>query len=419
MKYFVCLFSLSFLFLYSELYSQEFNYDIHGNVRQWTGLFVHSPSELAISETKVKFELTSTNGEYAAFRVLSYYTYDALTRSGVLELKEGYLDYYSSLVDIRFGKQIITWGKADELNPTDVLCPQNMGNILEDKAIRKIGLVFFKTDWNLDFITLTAIWKPEFNYFRLPPLKSRWSFFSIPGVLSLPEPLYPDRELKNTEWAFKLSKTIERFDFTISWFDGWDNIFTPEVAINPVTQELQVNNLVFYRTRMIGADFASVAGSFGFWGEGGFFFTEDNEGTDPNIKNPYAQFVIGADYDFGSNVRLNVQYYQEIITKIDNNAEETSEESIISKLGLNLPIQQAISCRIEKKFGEGDAHRVELLTLYDPKHTGIMLISKLAYSPEDAFVVEIGGALFSGKSPSLFGRFNRNDELYLKGTFSF
>jgi hypothetical protein len=404
MKNLVYLFSLLFLLPYSDLYSQEFNYEIHGNVRQWTGTFLHSPAEMGLSETKVKLDLTSSFRESAAFRVLSYYTYDGLTRSGVLELKEGYLDYYSSLVDVRFGKQIITWGKADELNPTDILCPQNMGNILEDKAIRKMGLVFFRSDWNLDFITLTAIWKPEFNFLHLPPLNSRWSFFGIPGIMSLPEPVYPNRELKNTEWAFKLSKTVDRFDFTLSWFDGWDNIFTPEVIINPAAPEPQLN-FVFHRTRMIGADFASVAGSFGFWGEGGYFITEDHQGRDPNIKNPYIQYVIGADYDFGSNVKLNVQYYQELITKIDNDAERTSEENITSKLGLNLPLQQALSCRIEKKFGEGDAHRVELLTLFDPKHSGIMMIPKLAYSPEDAFIVEIGGALFSGKSSSLFGRF--------------
>jgi hypothetical protein len=418
MKITVYFFSFLYL-LFSDLYSQDFSYEIHGNVRQWTGTFLHSPAEMSISETKVKFELTSNTGESVAFRALSYYTHDGLTRSGVLELQEGYLDYYSNLVDIRFGKQIITWGKADELNPTDVLCPQNMGNILEDKALRKIGLVFFKSDWDLGFTTLTAIWKPEFNPLRLPPLNSRWSFFSIPGVESLPEPIFPNHELKNTEWAFKLSQTIDRFDFTVSWFDGWDYIFTPGITINPGTQKPQVTSLVFHRTRMIGADFASVAGSFGFWGEAGYFLTEDEDGNNPNIKNPYTQFVIGADYDFGNNVRLNVQYYQEIITKIDNDDEETSEENFISKLGLNLPLQQAISCRIEKKFGEGDAHRVELLTLYDPKHPGIMLIPKLAYSPEDAFVVEIGGALFSGKSSSLFGRFQNNDELYLKGTFSF
>lgn len=419
MKRAAVLLVLCLLLLVPELRAQGLKFEIHGNVREWSGMFVQSPAEMDLSETRMKLELTSIAGSSAAFRAVSYYTYDGLTRSGVLELKEAYLDYYSSLVDLRFGKQIITWGKADELNPTDVLSPQNMTNILEDKGIRKLGLVFLKSDWNLDVFTLSAIWKPEFEFTRVPPIDSRWAFFSIPGVSSLPAPVYPNRELKNTEWAFKLSRTIGRLDFTVSWFDGWDNIFTPELAFNPTTHQPQLNRLTFHRTRMLGGDFASAAGPVGFWGEGAYFFTEDKDGNDPNIKNPYAQFVIGADYDLGENLKVNVQYFQEVITKTDNDAEQTAEEHIISKLGLGLPLQQAVSCRIEKKFGEGEAHKVELMTLYDARHSGVMISPKLAYSPEDAFSVEVGGAFFSGRSESFYGRFVENHVVYVRGTYSF
>ena len=57
------------------------------------------------------------------------------------------MDYYTDFVDIRFGKQLISWGKADEINPTDILNPQILSNITEDKIIRKIGLLSLKTDW--------------------------------------------------------------------------------------------------------------------------------------------------------------------------------------------------------------------------------------------------------------------------------
>jgi hypothetical protein len=84
-----------------------------------------------------------------------------------------------------------------------------------------------------------------------------------------------------------------------------------------------------------------------------------------------------------------------------------------------MPIQQALSCRIEKKFGIGDAHKVELMTIYDAKHSGFMITPKLLYSPEDAVSIEIGGTFFSGESKSLFGRFKDNHIVYAKGTYSF
>ena len=48
-----------------------------------------------------------------------------------------------------------------------------------------------------------------------------------------------------------------------------------------------------------------------------------------------------------------------------------------------------------------------------------LLQPKLVISPESAFLVEIGMILFDGDEESIFGRFDNNDQIYLKGTYSF
>jgi len=48
-----------------------------------------------------------------------------------------------------------------------------------------------------------------------------------------------------------------------------------------------------------------------------------------------------------------------------------------------------------------------------------MLQPKLVISPEDAFLVEFGMMIFDGDKESIFGRFGNNDQVYLKGTYSF
>ncbi|KPL26742.1 MAG: hypothetical protein AMS23_00505 [Bacteroides sp. SM1_62] len=254
---------------------------------------------------------------------------------------------------------------------------------------------------------------------QLPPLNSQWAFFTIPGLSELPSPSYPENKLENTEWALKLSHTILMYDFSVSYFDGWDNIFTPVLVFNPVTQQMQLDRLVFHRTKMFGADFAGSIHSVGVWGEFAYFRTEDTGGTNPYIKNPYLQYVVGADYTFGYSIKANVQYFQEYITKVDDDVEEESEEAIISKLGIGIPLQQAASLRIEKKFGDYDQHRVELFGFYDIKDQGMMLQPKLVVSPEDAFSLEIGMVIFDGDKESIFGRFGNNDEIYLKCIYSF
>jgi len=254
---------------------------------------------------------------------------------------------------------------------------------------------------------------------QIPPLDSRWAFFSLPNITELPNPTYPENKFENTEWAFKLSRTISSVDFSLSYFDGWDNIFTPVMKVDPGTNKPTLDNLVTNRTKMFGADFATSIASVGFWGEGAYFRTSDNEGVDPLNKNPYIQFVIGADYQFNNNYKINIQYFQEVVTKTDSDEEKTTEENMLSKLGIGLPLQQALTCRFEKKFGLSEEYKLELFGIYDLKDNGAMITPKFFYSPEDGFNIEVGYNIFDGTTESFWNRFQNNDEFYLKCTYSF
>ena len=182
------------------------------------------------------------------------------------------------------------------------------------------------------------------------------------NVASMPAPVCPESRLKNTEGAAKLGWTGHSIDASLSYFDGWDHIATTLIHVNPQTNQPTLAS-AFYRTKMIGADIAGQLFTFGVWAEGAYFITEDDQGVDPNIKNPYAQFTLGADYQFPNELKVNVQYFQEVITQVDDDAEQTQEEAILTKLGIGLPVQQAASCRIEWKFGASKSNRLELFGL--------------------------------------------------------
>ena len=407
------LFLLSLALIVLFVFSREADaqsYQLRGSLREWVKVFAQSPNELDIVETRLKLELLSAIGENTSFKVKSYSTYGAISGQKNWNFQEAFIDYYSDLVDVRFGKQVIAWGKADEINPTDILNPQDLYNFSEEKNIRKIGLTALKTEWKLSDFILEAIWKLEYDNVKLPALDSRWALFNIPGLEALPEPDYPRNRIKDTEWAFKLSRTISLFDLSMNYFDGWDNIATSVFSFDPVAQQIQLEKLKFSRTKMIGADFAGSVSSFGLWGEAAYFITEDNN--DPLIKNPYMQYVIGSDYTFNNGVKINLQYFQEI-------NKEKSDDEIISKLGFGMPLQQASTFRLEKKFGEIEEHSVEIFGIYDIKDHGLLFQPKLILSPEDAIDIEFGLILYYGEEESLFGRFENNDQVYLKGTYSF
>lgn len=394
-------------------------WELRGSIRGLGRVFSKSPQETDVLETRLKLELLSTLGKKSAFHSVTYTTYQYPQKELKFQLQEAYLDYYTKYVDFRFGQQVDAWGKADEINPTDILNPQDMTFITEDKSIRKIGTFQTKADIKIHDFVLTAIWKPAFEYFKVPALNSKWAFFSIPNTSSLPAPVYPANKLSNTEWAFKLAKTISSVDFSVSYFDGWDNIYTPVMKFDAQTQQVVLDKLVTHRTKMIGADFATSIASVGFWGEGAYFITEDNDGNDPLIKNPYIEYVIGADYQFKNNYKLNIQYFQEVVTKAGDDAEKTSEEKMLTKLGIGLPLKQALTCRLEKKFGTAEEFKAELFGIYDLKYNGIYAVPKFSYTPEDGFTIEAGYNLFKGDTDSFWRRFKDNDQFYLKCTYSF
>ena len=263
------------------------SWELRGNIRELGKVFSESPMETDLLETRLKLELLSAIGKKSAFKATGYAIYQYPQHILKFNLQEAYVDWYTKYVDFRIGQQVNSWGKADEINPTDILNPQDMNNITEDKSIRKTGLFQTKADIKFCDFVLTAIWKPAFEYMKVPDLDSRWAFFSVPNVTILPSPEYPANKFENTEWAVKLARTISSVDFSVSYFDGWDNIFTPVIKVDTATHRPVLDKLVTHRTQMVGADFATSIASVGFWGEGAYFITEDKEGTDPLNKNPY------------------------------------------------------------------------------------------------------------------------------------
>jgi Protein of unknown function (DUF1302) len=403
-------------------------YEVRGNLRGWARTFIGDTAEIDMAETRLKIEFLSAFSEKSAFFTRTYFVknaemYDDSETELITNLQEAYIDFYSDWLTIRAGRQLMTWGKADELNPTDILNSQDMTNILEDKIIRKKGLFAFKSNIVVSDFEIETIWKPEHQSFDLPPKYSRWSFFSEPyGTSSSPPPteIIPGNGFDHTEWGIALSRTVSMFDFTLNWFDGWDNIPSPIRTIDPTNNISTVTSLIYGRTKMIGGSFAGSINSFGFWGEGAYFITKDSEGIDPDIKNPYVHLVIGSDYTFFGGAKANVQYIQEFITKIDGDNERDAEEEIFSKLGgIGLPIHQAVSIRVEAPFGFAASNSVEIFSIMDLEQYGTMIGSKFKVAVDDNLKIETGLVLFDGEYGSVFKKFEHNNNIYLKCIYSF
>jgi hypothetical protein len=403
------------------------NYELRGSVRGWTRAFIEDPHTVDLAQAKLKLELVSTLGMNTAMFVRTYATSEKFRgnlygtadpqEDVTLDLQEAYIDYYNDWLSLRMGRQVMTWGKADEINPTDVLSPQDLTNMMEDKIIRKQGLFAIKANWLFYDFDLETIWKPEHGYFLLPSTDSPWSFMDAPGGRTIMEPTQPGNELGDMEWGIRLSRTVSMFDFSAVWYDGWDNIASNDILNNPVGSPWLMTR--FYRTRMAGGSFAASIGSIGVWGEGAYFITEDQDSNINYIRNNYIQYVIGTDYTFYNGLKINVQYFEEIKTGIDDDMEELMEDIYPTALGIGLQLDRAMTARLEYAFGFGESQSIEIFTLADLEESGFMIGPKYRISPEPAVEFEFGGVVLVGNEESLYGRFDNNSHVYLKCTYSF
>ena len=105
-----------------------------------------------------------------------------------LNLTEAFLDIYFDDFDLRLGKQIVTWGKADVANPTNNISPTDYSNFLDDEKMGVVAasLSYYWNDWSLQVVGV-----PGFTPSRLPPEGTRFSMLPPGGVAVIEDPLLP------------------------------------------------------------------------------------------------------------------------------------------------------------------------------------------------------------------------------------
>ena len=237
-----------------------------------------------------------------------------------MELDEAYVLVSGlglSNLDLKLGKQRVTWGTGDQFNPTDNLNPDDFHDPLAFG--NKYPVPAFRADYYAGPVTITAVYIPLFYPALLPRIDIRPIFelqydklasdFDIDtgdptldiifDSLMLPalqtaslgnvmvKSKLPDRNLSNGNAALKVAATAGPVDFSVSYAYVRDDFGVPKtvkmtvdpfsagtlIIIDKVDLEIEQE---FPRTQVIGADFAMTVPvlDIGVWGEGAYNIPE-------------------------------------------------------------------------------------------------------------------------------------------------
>lgn len=355
-----------------------------------------------------------------------------------LTLWEAYADVYGLLVDnfdLRVGKQRLAWGTADKLNPTDNLNPDDFSDLLN--FAEKIPTWAVKGSAYVGDFTLTAIWLPALEPILLP--RNGASLFLGGGtggygsgvqIVSLRDNLaYPSRRPKDSMFAFKLSGTLSGWDYSLSYFNGYDDV--PILRRSEMTQvgaDAQVRqfaasmDLGFPKMQVLGADFASELFGLGLWGEGALFFPKQvttqtvfrtDAGTETETEvtlsdRPYLKFTLGADYTFRGGWYLNTQWMHGFFSERGRDDLHDYFVTRLEKGVLNEDVKLALGGVLEVRRWSNLG-----------QNYGYGLYPEVTYRAIDNLEVILGAFLVDGKANTLFGSWSGIDQVYMRLKVSF
>jgi hypothetical protein len=345
------------------------------------------------------------------------------------ELREGYFEVARSRWELRFGRQIIPWGRADEINPTDVISPKNYTLLLpEGQPAYRGGVNALRLDtflpWRLRAI---AVYVPFFEQSIIP-------LSDLPEGARLEERLPPIR-FENGSAGVKLDRSGGTVDASLAYYYGYNLV--PEVHVDrasadPDTGALSADvSLRHHRQHMIGADFATAQGRYGYRGEVAWVQTGNPNGRRVDEIVPYLAYVLGIERSFGESFSVILQYVGRFVPeRVDPAQALTNPNPVLAQtnflasratmvIGQQLDtVQNGWSARIDKKFWN-DTFDCELLGVHYFERNDFFLRPRLTYDWTDSWKTSVGGEVFHGPKNSTFGRVQKNTGAFVEMKYSF
>jgi hypothetical protein len=326
------------------------------------------------------------------------------------EVREGFVTFTSGPIELRAGRQIIAWGRADGINPTDNLTPQDLTVLAPDDSDRRLGSTAVRCIYSFRDISATAIWLPEFRSNRVP----------IPSG-------FGDLEASESEWgarqfALRVEQTGRAIDWSVSAFRGRD--LNPDLQAGTLSgQQASGVTLIHHDVRVIGADAAGNVGRYGLRAEAAYAVTKDRHGIDPFTRNPFLSVVVGGDRTLREHMNVNVQYLYRWVTHYSTFDSSDPFASAVARQaavfsGQTRAHQHGASARVSYKWFH-DTLEAELAAAGYADPRGGVIRPKITYAVSDRMKVLAGGEIYRGRATSQFGMLRDNSGAFVEARWGF
>ena len=376
------------------------------------------------------------------------------------ELFEAYGSITWSKLDLKVGKQIARWGRAD-VSPTDNLNPADLRDfVFTEPEFEKVPIAMARATYYHENFSFEGVYIPFYEPIRIAPLGNDW-FVVTPRIihryyeenpdydpdevddtrLRVENTEFPEPSIENGEIGFRVARTGMGFDFGFDYLRAWEDFYLPvfnpdfiqyvrenmarcrprqdracanaeEILFDLAPQELVGYAPLYYlatdRTNILGADFATAVGGLGLQAETAFFLNASLLLDDFSIvKKPLWVGSLGADYLIDGRHYINVQFMQTWIL-------QWSEDVYFLKETF-----PNIVLLFRTMLGADDQYEPEVRASYNPLYSDYLIDTLVSYKYNDQIKITLGATFTGGPEHSFMGLYAENDSLHAGFRYSF
>jgi hypothetical protein len=328
------------------------------------------------------------------------------------DVREAWASVSPGPVDIKLGRQIVAWGRADAINPTNNITPMDQTALSSEYDDTRLGNELLQVKAKFGPTSIQGIWVP---YYRpdVLPLGSAL----VPAGVTIAKPVYPDVRFVNGGYALRFDLTLPAVDGSLSYFNGYGTLPGFDYELSRTGMSLFPHA---YRMQVGGLDFSTTVASLGLRGEAALKYPNGDYKASVYIPNPSAQYVVGVDKSLGDWTVL-VQYsgvyvldYNDIEQPVLTNPYDPMAQALyasalaangidhINRLytGTADKLSHSVTANIQWNTLH-ETLRLQLAGMYNFTTDEYAVNPSVSYDVADAVGVTVGGRYLNGPDESL------------------
>lgn len=360
-----------------------------------------------------------------------------------LDLFEAYLFYRQGPFELQTGKQIVRWGKTDQVSPVDNLNPQDLRELITwPTEERKLPVWMVRGRWFFDRLTLEGVFLPVFEPSDIDFFDSDWAIYRqvreeirrAPLPADLQSYLLsrgvnrnkPSRTLRNSEWGGRITGALGGWDLGVSFLYTREDLphsasfpiknlrlpgtFSGEALLTSLDGAIFADEhieVIYPRQKIYGFEFETTMGLFGLRGESAWFDQASFLREDlTSVSKQVLHSIVGLDYSGISGWYTNVQLAHRYIHDYEDSILFFKRHNVsllgeISRTALRGRLEAAFKYNIDLHDGG---------YYLEPSVTG-KFINRLD--------VTLGLHIFGGDSDTFLGYYDDNDQVFLLAKYHF